>query len=140
VRATVALEEAVHETTHLVLERRDLTERLPTNQSCHFSSFHRLYPCARIKPECSDVKSLVTVGSKPDDRGRGQPEGTLLHPGRRLEQGRGARRPRPRRCAQTAPAGPRRAPPPARPHARDDLPKAVDEDAGLLRGRDLPAG
>src|SRR5204862_6448581 len=43
----VALEEAVHETTHLVLERRDLAERLPTNQSGHFSSLHDLTTAAR---------------------------------------------------------------------------------------------
>src|SRR5439155_19001652 len=50
VRATVALEEAVHETTHLVLESSDLTEGLPTNQSGHFSSFHGLDSITRIKP------------------------------------------------------------------------------------------
>src|SRR2546421_8593115 len=58
VRATVALEEAVHETTHLVLERSDLTERLPANQSGHLSSFHGLDSAARIKPQRFLVKSL----------------------------------------------------------------------------------
>src|SRR6266498_493569 len=57
IRTTVALEEAVHETTHLVLESRDLTERLPANQSCHLSSFHQLDFKDRIKPKCFVVKS-----------------------------------------------------------------------------------
>src|SRR6266540_4278211 len=50
IRPAVALEEAVHETTHLVLERRELAERLPSNQRGHFSSFHGLDSKEMIKP------------------------------------------------------------------------------------------
>src|SRR6266545_1226120 len=63
--ATVALEEAVHETTHLVLQGSDLTERLPTNQGGHFSSFRGLDSVGRIKPQSCIVK-YTRVGSHPN--------------------------------------------------------------------------
>ena len=82
-----------------------------------------------------------TVGIAPaHDRRRRQLKGRRLHPRRRLERARS--------CSSVLDLADdlkarqqrrERAPPPPRPHARDDLPEAVDADARLVRGRDRPA-
>src|SRR5512133_3741009 len=85
--------------------------------------------------EANCVQKWQAGESRPSALGSRLARGPLVHPGRRLESRRARPGPRLGRRAEAEAAGGRGAPPSPRADARDDLPEAVDADAGLVRGR-----